>query len=327
MLDRYTTPSAFRPPLFRLPMSISLRRRTLRAAPVWSSLVALALCAGSLSALAGEIRDTADFKDVAAQVERYCDQYGAEHVLLVCDLDNTLMAMNHALGSDQWFEWQRYLIDHDKQSPLRVADNFEGLLDAQGTLYNLARMHPTQADLPDLLGKLQDRGISTIVLTARGDDFRVATLRELTRNGFKFARSALPAKGLPGGKYLPYNPAQPEGYGLSREELIAYALDKKPLQGVSYGDGVMMVAGQHKGAMLLTLLHRADRNIKAVVHYEDNERNVAMIYSVLTNHHIEVTAFHYKGEDEDVKMFEYGDKQDVDRRWRELNDTLKSVFD
>jgi Protein of unknown function (DUF2608) len=79
--------------------------------------------------------------------------------------------------------------------------------------------------------------------------------------------------------------------------------------------------------MLLTLLHRAERDIKAVVHYEDNERNVAMIYSALTNHHSEVTAFHFKGGDDDVKAFEYGDKQDVDKRWRELNDTLKSVFE
>jgi hypothetical protein len=28
------------------------------------------------------------FQDVAAQVQRYCDQYGPDHVLLVCDLDN-----------------------------------------------------------------------------------------------------------------------------------------------------------------------------------------------------------------------------------------------
>ena len=86
-------------------------------------------------------------------MEVYCEKYGPEHVLLVCDLDNTLMAMNHPLGSDQWFEWQRYLIDHDPKSPYRVADTFPGLLDAQGVLYNLGRMHPTQPDLPELMGK------------------------------------------------------------------------------------------------------------------------------------------------------------------------------
>src|SRR5262249_26269509 len=153
------------------------------------------------------------------------------------------------------------------------------------------------------------------------------TEKEFKRNGFDFARTALPVKGLPGGKFLPLNVKQPEGYGISPEECEAFGLNGKPLQGVSYANGIMMVAGQHKGAMLLTLLHRAERDIKAVVHYEDNERNVAMIYSALTNHHIEVTGFHFKGQDDEVKSFEYGDKQDVDRRWRELNDTLKSVFE
>src|SRR5882724_895334 len=122
MLDGYTTPLTFRPPLIPLPMRISHRGHFLPAAFPLFFLVALVSCAGSLSALAGEIRDTSDFKDVAAQVEKYCDQYGPEHVLLVCDLDNTLMAMNHPLGSDQWFEWQRYLIEHDPKSPERVAD-------------------------------------------------------------------------------------------------------------------------------------------------------------------------------------------------------------
>jgi hypothetical protein len=308
-------------------MRISRRRRIPPASLRWLVLAVLVLCAGSLSALAGEIRETSDFKDVAAQVERYCDQYGPEHVLLVCDLDNTLMAMNHPLGSDQWFEWQRYLIEHDQKSPERVAVSFQGLLEAQGTLYNLGRMHPTQADLPELMGKLQDRGVSAIILTARGDEFRVATEHELKRNGFNLARAALAVKGLPCGRYLPLNLAQPYGYGLSPDECVLFGLRSKPLQGVSYSNGIMMVAGQHKGAMLLTLLHRSERDIKAVVHFEDNERNVAMIYSALTNHHIDVTAFHFKGEDDEVKAFEYGDKQDVDRRWRELNGTLKSVFE
>ena len=39
-----------------------------------------------------------------------------EHVLLVLDIDNTLLAMNQDLGSDQWFEWQRYLLDHEPRS-------------------------------------------------------------------------------------------------------------------------------------------------------------------------------------------------------------------
>src|SRR5262245_4946536 len=97
MLDGYSIPPTFRPPLILLPMPISHRRRFLPAALPSLLFVALVSCAGSLAALAGDVRDTSDFKDVAAQVEQYAEKYGPEHVLLVCDLDNTLMAMNHPL--------------------------------------------------------------------------------------------------------------------------------------------------------------------------------------------------------------------------------------
>ena len=307
-------------------MRIPALRRVSPPALALLTLVALVL-GSAAAALSGDIRDTSDFKDVAAEVERCADQYGPEHVLLVLDLDNTLLAMNHPLGSDQWFEWQRYLIAHDPTSPQLVADSFPGLLDAQGLLYNLGRMHPTQPDLPALMSKLQDRGISTVVLTSRGDEFRVATERELKRNGFDFARTALPVKGLPSGKFMPYDPANPEGYGLTKEELASFGIKDKDLQPISYSNGIMMTSGQHKGAMLLTLLHRQDRDIKAVVHDEDSERNVARIFSALTNHHIEITGFHNERLDDDVKAFEYGDKSDVTKRWHQLQDTLQTVFE
>jgi hypothetical protein len=294
--------------------------------PVLALLIGTALASGRAEALAGEIRDTKDFADVVAAVERYADQYGPEHVLLVCDLDNTLLSMNHPLGSDQWFEWQRYLIAKEPNSPERVADDFAGLLEAQGVLYNLGRMHPTQPDLPALLKKLQDRGVATIVLTSRGDEFRVATERELNRNGFDFSRTALPVIGLPNGRFYPYDPANPAGYGLTKGELEAYGIKEKDLKPISYENGIMMTSGQHKGVMLLTLLHRQARDIKAVVHNEDSDRNVGRIYSALTSHGIEATAFHNARTEDDVKAFDYGDKSDVDKRWHELSGTLQAVF-
>ncbi|HEY4234889.1 MAG TPA: DUF2608 domain-containing protein [Lacipirellulaceae bacterium] len=307
-------------------MSISPLRRSRASALATLAVIAL-LLSGRSSAIGGEIRDTSDFADVAAAVDRYCDQYGAEHVLLVLDLDNTLLAMNHPLGSDQWFEWQRSLIANDPKSPECVADSFPGLLDAQGMLYNLGRMHPTQKDLPELMKKLQDRGISTVVLTSRGDEFRNATERELKRNGFDFARSALPVKAWPRGRFFPYDPKKPDGYGLTNGELDAYGVKEKDLKPISYENGIMMTAGQHKGIMLLTLLARAERDIKAVVHDEDSERNVGRIFSALTNHHVEITGFHNTRQDDEVKNFDYGDKSDIDKRWHQLNDTLQAVFE
>jgi len=54
-----------------------------RAAVAWCALAALVLGGWSASARASELRPTQDFADVAAAVNRYADQFGPEHVLLV----------------------------------------------------------------------------------------------------------------------------------------------------------------------------------------------------------------------------------------------------
>jgi predicted enzyme involved in methoxymalonyl-ACP biosynthesis len=46
-----------------------------------------------------------------------------------------------------------------------------------------------------------------------------------------------------------------------------------PARPVSYMDGIFMGAGQHKGAMLRTLLHKTNRLVKAVVFVDDTPKH------------------------------------------------------
>ena len=286
-----------------------------RARPlVFSALAVLAWSVAATAALAGEVRTTADLKDAAEVADRYVKQYGAEHVLLILDVDNTLLAMNQPLGSDQWFTWQENLLKTNPHSPYLVADTFDGLLKAQGLLYKLGMMHPPQSDGPAIIARLQDQGIYTLVLTSRGDDFRDATERELSRNGFDFNRSALPVKDVPGGAHLPYDPADPTAAGLTPEEVTAFQLGTP--RPVSYGGGIYMVAGQNKGAMLLVLLPHVMTEVKAVVFADDNQRNIDRVYLATTARHIEATVFRYHREDANVRAFEHSGKWECIRHWR-----------
>jgi hypothetical protein len=134
----------------------------------------------------------------------------------------------------------------------------------------------------------------------------------------------MPVKKLPGGKFLPYDPGKPESDGLTPAELAAYHLhEPRP---ISYENGIMMTAGQHKGAMLLTLLHDAEADIDAIVYDDDNIRHVAHVYAAVLARGKKITAFHYTREAPNVKKFDYGSKKDVDRRWRKLNRTLQEVL-
>ena len=276
------------------------------------------------SGLTAGLTDTADFAEVGASVVQYAHKVNPERILLVLDIDNTLLSMDNPLGSDQWFEWQRYLIDHEPESKYKVADSFNGLLEAQGLLYNVSHMHPPQENLPGMIRRLQALGVRTLVLTSRGPEFRAATERELRRNGYDFAKSAMPVRNIPGGNFLPYDSEHPEKDGLTKEELDKFNLGKP--RPINYENGIMMTAGQHKGAMLLTLLNDAKDDIDAIVYDDDNIRHVANVYSAVLARGKEITAFHYTREDPNIKKFDYGSKKDVDRRWRKLTSVLEEVL-
>lgn len=284
--------------------------------------LALVLSTG-FAVRASELQATKDFADVANAVERYIAKYGAEHVLLVLDIDNTVMSMDSDLGSDHWFEWQNYLLTNEPASPHLVAKTFPELLKAQGILYDRGKMHPTQPEEPKLIGELQKKGVAAILLTSRGPEFRGPTIRELKRCGYDFNASALPVRDVPDGEYLPYDPAHPEKSNLSTEDLKNYKLGTP--RPVLYTNGVFMTAGQHKGMMLMTLLKKSPRDIKAIVYVDDNVRHVGAVFSAAVARNIEVSSFQYLHEDTRVQRFQYGDKANMDAEWAAVKNGGKTV--
>ena len=58
-----------------------------------------------------------------------------------------------------------------------------------------------------------------------------------------------------------------------------------------------------------------------------SSKKSAISFSALTNRHIEISGFHNERLDDEVKAFEYGDKDDVTTRWHKLQDTLQAVFE
>lgn len=282
-------------------------------------------------AAASDFRETESFAPVVDQAKAYVDEYGGKQVLFVVDIDNTLLAMDRDLGSDQWFEWQEYLLEHQPQSRRLAAKNFGELLEVQGILFATTGMHPPEADLPAQIEAIQDLGVDTLVLTSRGDEYRPATIRELRRSGYEFADTS-PAIRLferdgygdyeTCSRFTPYFVDDPAQYGLTKREVEVFGLSDEPRQ-VSYGDGVLMVAGQHKGAMLLVFLQLVGRDYDAVLYVDDHGRHVSRVYDAMSRRGIEVTTYHYTHEDARVDRFAYGDKTEVTRQWRRIRKALR----
>jgi hypothetical protein len=113
--------------------------------------------------------------------------------------------------------------------------------------------------------------------------------------------------------------------GLTERDVSAFDLQEP--RPITYEGGVMMTAGQPKGAMMLSMLHHAHQDIRAIVYADDHIRHVAYVFAAVAGRGKEITGFHYTREEPRVKRFQYGDKEEVGRRWRRLNRALEEVFE
>ena len=277
-----------------------------------------------------ESYETADFKRVVTRVEELAAKYSGEQVLVVVDIDNTLLAMNQDLGSDQWFNWQYKLLNDEPQSPDLVAKTFPGLLEVQGTLFALSKMHPPEPELPDFMGKIQALQVTTVVLTSRGFNYRDASERALASNGYELAKTALKIdeqRGL----FMPFDPAQPNAHGLNQAIIDRI---KPSLRQVTYSNGIYMTAGQHKGYMLRTLLARAvpakpgdaKPTFKAIVFVDDHMKHTTSMHEAHEGMPLDVITFRYSREDGNVDNFADSSKHHVIEDWERLRNFVDGVL-
>ena len=225
------------------------------------------------------------------------ETHGRDNILVVFDIDNTLLAMEQGLGSDQWYYWQKSLGEENPCSPMRVADRFA----VQGAVFHASAMRATQPDAGEQIARIQQAGIRTMALTSRGPDYQLQTFRELRRAGISFWQTAPePAHGWP-------EPFVPDGG--TRTAL--------------YQDGVFLTAGQHKGDMLNALLDKTDTPLPDVIVMVDDKReNLDAMLEGFADSPAAVHAWRYTREDGEVEAF---NPQEADRQWRAIYPALRQV--
>lgn len=244
-------------------------------------------------------RTTTDLAEVTADAALLARTLEPGRVLLVLDIDNTLLAMEQGLGSDQWYEWQKQLAETDPCDARLAGDR----LRVQGALYFASAMRPTQANAASLVREVQQAGIPTLALTSRGPDFRLQTFRELRRNGISFVFSAPGPRG-----------GYPENF-----------LPQSGTRAVRYEDGVFLTAGQHKGRMLADLLELTGSDLPAVIVVADDKQdNLYALSETFAGLGVPVRAWRYAGEDEAVADF---DPVQAHVLWNELEPSLHRLQD
>ncbi|HCB17718.1 MAG TPA: hypothetical protein DEP76_11815 [Alteromonas sp.] len=248
--------------------SLSFPENALRA--VFFALVLAATgCSSTPSNVDSEVTvaEADTFDEIAPVVANLNSLYGAENVLIVADIDNTLLTSATDLGGDIWYQWQRGKLAVKPTPEQQVSCLFE---DTISLLYELAPMNLTEPQVPALLNNWQEAGNTLLLLTSRAPKNRAATERELLRHGIDVSQAAL----------TPVDNTNP----VYREKLE---------REMSYSRGLMMTTGMNKGTMLEWILNATERQFDAIVFVDDSHTNIENMDNAWQQHNTDMRIFHY----------------------------------
>ncbi|OFI32837.1 hypothetical protein BFC17_06415 [Alteromonas lipolytica] len=213
------------------------------------------------------VTEVESFTTVDQTINALNAQYGAENVLIVSDIDNTVLTSAGDLGGDIWYQWQRGKLNIKPTDSQKVSCLFE---DTISLLYELGPMKLTEEQLPGLLNNWQNSGNTLLLLTSRAPKNRSATERELLRNQIDVAAAAL----------APISNNNP---------VYRKKLDRE----MSYSRGVMMTTGMNKGTMLKWILNQTQREFDAIVFVDDSYTNIENMHASWLQDAIDMRIFHY----------------------------------
>lgn len=292
--------------------------------PMRRSLIFVLSLSLSLAAFASEKKQIQSLNQALQAIQDLRQTLTAEEILVVFDIDNTLLTTETDLGGDAWFSWQEGLLKSAQPQNL-VAKDFDGLLRTQGYLFSLGRMTTPEQMTASVVKSLQDQNHPLFLLTSRGSDFENFTQRELARNNLNPARTAPGPQGGYASRILPYDINHPEADCLSSTELAQWGLQSaKP---AVYEEGVYYTGGQHKGAMLRSLLCKTKLNPKAIVFVDDTEKHVDRVLKAYEEiPEVNVISMRYGAMDSQVQRFQASDKSHVIEAWQKLKKILEEVF-
>lgn len=215
--------------------------------------------------------------------------------LVVFDIDDTLLTSETFFGSDHWYQWQGTL---DRNDPNYVPCKF----DVNAINYETETFKKTEAHSDETVNSL---GADKLFLTARSPYSRGPTLRELKNAGYALP---LPLNGDPNGLMYGWQ-ANPNATKIA----------------VSYDDGVLMVSGQNKGALLLDLLAKLKLEYDHIVLVDDGTKNIDAMREALREAGIDYHGLHYTRIEKKLPV-EQRLIAEANAAWQRLQNYLAQTF-
>lgn len=267
---------------------------------------------------------TQNFSDVVLLAKNINQNISSKDVLIVFDLDNTLIKFAFDFGSEHWFMWQKELITNGAKDLPAVTNSVENLLTVQSWIYQQFPMEAVDYLQVPWIREMQMSGAAIIALTSRSFSTLEPTLREIERNNIYFSKSS--QLGLSNNRliYFPYDHLHPEQSGLSSQDISDFKLG--PANYVTFDQGVYLTQGQNKGIMLKTLLYKMQRKFKAIIFIDDRLTHIETMKKMANNISEKVYSIHFNKSELWTKPFFDGGKEKEQGEWCKFSEWLNLSY-
>ena len=248
------------------------------------------------------------FNEVALRLETLLKKYKASEIQVVFDIDNTLLAPNQNLNSDQWFEWQM------KQ---QTGDLFK----VQTDFFQIGKMHPPEPEGPAIIDQIKSKKVTPVILTSRGYDLMFPTLRELNRNypGLVDAEKLFYMN-----CFVPYHANDLKKFGFSKKETDVLAI--KESRTACYFENLILSSGNTKPLTLLAYNQLKKLKPKVVIFVDDRAYHMDDFAKYTTKQKTVFFGLRYGKEDENVKQFSTSEKTVEGAQLKKYLDLKSEIF-
>ncbi len=215
----------------------------------------------------------------SAAIGKICEIYHFDEIrdylhpgmLVVLDIDNTLLMPIQELGSDQWFH---HRLDRYIQGGCSLQDALEYALSEWEGVQNLSIMTSPECETPSLIDRLQQHW-TVMGLTTRGLALATRTVHQLQSVGIHLTKHTVAEDDIP----------------LLNPRLILYR------------KGILFTSGTHKGQALLKLLDAIGYKPQSILFVNDKASHLREVEVACEAHHIPFTGLRYGFLDEKVRNF------------------------
>lgn len=199
-----------------------------------------------------------------------------EEVLVIFDLDNTLIAPVGDVASDQWFDaglhfYQAKGLTHEQATNC--------LLPLWMNLFHKATMQAVEPEAVTLISALIERHVLVIAVTSRQMQLSALTMQQLDATHLTFAKSSL------------------------AKSTVSFNESSR----IRFEQGVLFCSGKDKGFVLAQFLDQLKIHPRIIVCVDDKERHLCSIEKIAEQRNCSFIGLRYNFLDEKVKNYTLDD--------------------